>query len=130
MRSFNKLANLHRVFFKRAQGPMQPQTSRAGGIGGDVTPPWRSPNASERLAQQPPPRSAYSILSNPTAADRMRDAPNPLSPEFRTGPREGGRWSNEQKAILDPAGQHPFNLSHNRPTAQPGPDTVRNVQMP
>ena len=123
MRSFNKLANLHRVFFKRAQGPMQPQTSRAGG-------PWRSPNASEYRAQQPPQRSAYSILSNPTAADRMRDAPNPLSPEFRTGPQEGGRWSNAQKAILDPAGQRPFNLSHNMPTAHPGRGTVQNVQMP
>ena len=129
MRSFNKLANLHRVFFKRAQGPMQPQTSSTGGIGGDVRPPWRSPNASERRAQQPPPRSVSDILSKPTFGDRVQWGNfKTLSPNL--GPRVGGKWSNSQKAILDPAGQHPFNLSHNMPTAQPGPDTVRNIQMP
>ena len=127
MRNFNKLANLHRVFFKKAQGPMQPQTSRAGGIGGDVTPPWRSPNASERRAMEPPPRSLSDMIRKPTFGQRTESA-NRLSP--RLGPVEGGRLSNSQKAILDPAGQHPFNLSHNMPTAQPGPDTVRNMQIP
>ena len=129
MRSFNKLANLHRVFFKRAQGPMQPQTSSAGGIGGDVTPPWRSPNASERRAMQPPPRSVSDILSKPTFENRVQWGNfKTLSPNL--GPVEGGRLSNSQKAILDPAGQYPFNLRHNMPTAHPGPDTVQNIQMP
>ena len=129
MRNFNKLANLHRVFFKKAQGPMQPQTSSAGGIGGDVRPPWRSPNASERRAMQPPPRSFSDIVSKPTFANRVQWGNfKTLSPKL--GPVEGGSLSNSQKAILDPAGQHPFNLRHNMPTAHPGPDTVENIQMP
>jgi hypothetical protein len=119
MRNFNKLANLHRVFFKRAQGPMQPQTSRAGGIGGDVTPPWRSPNASERLQAPLPSWSNFKINT---------EGKNRIMPNL--GPVEGGRLSNSQKSILDPAGQRPFNLSHNMPTAHPGPDTVQNIQMP
>ena len=108
-----------------AFGGQQPQTSRDGGIGGDVYPPWRSPNASERQAMRPPPRSLSDMLSNPTFRERTQSA-NQLRPNL--GPNNGG-WSNAQKAMIDPAGQHPFNFSHNMPTAHPGPDTVQNMQL-
>ena len=108
-----------------AFGRQQPQTSRDGGIGGDVYPPWRSPNASERREMQPPPRSLSDRFSNPTFGERTQSA-NQLRPNL--GPNNGG-WSNAQKAMIDPAGQSPFNFSHNMPTAHPGPDTVQNMQL-
>jgi len=154
MRSFNKLANLHRVFFKKAEESFANKTTNSPidglnkGImeGGEKYPgqfmslanPANNQsyfnNHNMPRAHAGPGHSRMATGIDAPASTGARPSPSsfaqktaPKNPMLSQPPAGPGRsFSNAQ---IDPAGQDPLNFYHNSPTAHPGPRTVRNAQI-